>query len=393
MVQKSDWRTILVAFAVGVAGAMQVGRIAPSADIILRDLQVDLSTIGWLVSLITLASAVLGLLAGHWVKRIGYKASLVIGALMMGAFAIVPALFPTVSILMSARVIEGLGYLIVVVAAPTLIAHKATTKDASFALALWGTFFTLGLSISAFAGGTLTQAFGWRVWFLGSAAIVLLSGIVAFAAITEVQDEATDSLDAWRTIKKLSAASWLLGAAFLGLTLLALSVLSLLPAFLVEAHSLTSSSSGTATGFVASASIIGSLCYSRLASRLTDRSITIGSCCMLVISVFVAFGESAAPLHAIAFAAVAVMMSGILVAQTFSSVPKVAGSIGLIGPTNGLVAQLGSLGALSGPPMIGNVVSQMSWNAVPPVVTCFTISFATLFVLALRFERNSLDPR
>ncbi|MEM8556147.1 MAG: MFS transporter, partial [Pseudomonadota bacterium] len=59
---------------------------------------------------------------------------------------------------------------------------------------------------------------------------------------------------------------------------------------------------------------------------------------------------------------------------------------------NGLVAQLGSVGALTGPPAIGALIASASWGAVPFVVAGFTVSFATLFVLALHSE-NVTMPR
>ena len=134
MVEKSNWRAILSAFFVGVAGAIQVGRVAPVATFIQEDLRLDLLTVGWLVSLITLASAAFGLIAGHWVVRAGLRTSLVIGAFAMGACAVTAALLPTAPLLIGARIVEGVGYLVVVVAAPTLIAREAAQKAPSISL-------------------------------------------------------------------------------------------------------------------------------------------------------------------------------------------------------------------------------------------------------------------
>ena len=183
MTEQSDWRAIIAAFLVGVAGAIQVGRVAPVAPLLQQDLQLDLVTIGWLVSLITLVSALLGLVAGAWVERSGLKTSLVLGAVLMAGCGLLSAFVTSVPALLGARIIEGAGYLIVVVAAPTLIAQQASAKDTPFALAIWGTFFTLGLSLAAFAGGGLSGFLGWRGWFFASAVLMGVAMTLVLVAI------------------------------------------------------------------------------------------------------------------------------------------------------------------------------------------------------------------
>ncbi len=385
----SNWWAILAAFAVCVAGAVQVGRIAPVATAIQVDAQFDLVTIGWLVSLITLASAAFGLIAGYWVVRIGLRTALVAGACVMGLCATVAALVPVAPVLLGARVLEGLGYLAVVVAAPTLIAREASGRDTPFALALFGTFFTLGLSLAAFGGGAMSEGVGWRGWFIASAALVVAVGLAAARVIPKDPPANMDQPKAWDMIAQMRAAPWLLGAAFLGLTLLSLSILSLLPIFLVQNRDLAPSVAGGVTGSVAFASILGSLCYGAFAARLSEKIILAVAGAALIIAVFLAFAETAEVSRIVTFSAVAVFMSGALVAQTFAAVPRVAGTAHLIGPTNGLVAQLGSVGALTGPPGIGVLIAYAGWGAVPFAVAGFTLSYAALLILALRSEADA----
>lgn len=391
MAERSNWQAILSAFFVGVAGAVQVGRVAPVATFIQSDLHLDLLTIGWLVSLITLASAVLGLIAGYWVVRAGLRKSLVLGALAMGVCAAAAALFPTAPILLGARIVEGVGYLAIVVAAPTLIAREATLKDAPVALAVWGTFFTLGLSIAAFAGGALSELAGWRGWFFGSAGIVIMAAILAQVSIPKDRTSHPERAQVWKTVTEMPSASWLLGAAFFGVTLLALSILSLLPTFLVQEHDFTPGTAGSVTGSVALAGIVGSLCYGAFADRLSETLIAASAGTVLIAAAFLAFAQMAMPFQIVAFSAIAVLMSGILVAQTFTAVPRVACAPHLIGPANGLVAQLGSIGALAGPPVIGALITSSGWSVVPFVVAGFTLSYVALFLLALKIHNTALS--
>ena len=384
MAEKSDWTAILSAFLVGVAGAIQVGRVAPVASALQEDLHLDLSTLGWLVSLITLASALLGLMMGHWVIQAGLRRSIFAGAMLMGVCAVVSALAQSLPVLIGARIAEGVGYLVVVVAAPTLIAREAAAKDMPFALAVWGTFFTLGLSISAIAGGAVLELIGWRGWFIASAGLVVVAALAARLSMP-ADTLRTGARPRFRTILRTTPnASWLLGTAFLGVTLLSLSILSLLPAYLAQAQGLTPGAAGGITGGVALASIAGSLSYGMFANWFRETFVAWVTSLFLIASAFLAFATAASTGQIVAFAAVAIFMSGILVAQTFAAIPGVAGSPALIATSNGLVAQLGSVGALIGPPMVAWLISVASWSAVPLVVAGFTLSFAVLFGLALK---------
>lgn len=384
MAERSDWRAIFSAFLAGVAGAVQVGRVAPVAPVLQQEFQLDLFSLGWLVSLITLASALLGLLTGYWVVRYGLRASVLLGAILMAACAAGGAIATSVHMLIGARIVEGFGYLIVVIAAPTLIAQEASRKDVPFALAMWGTFFTLGLSIAAFAGGVISQVIGWRGWFLTCAGLMLVAALMVLASSPNDKRPTGPISNLWTTFSEMPRAAWLLGAAFLGLTLLALSILSLLPTLLVQEHEFSPSAAGFVTGGVALAGIFGSLSYGFLVTRVSEIVIASSASSLLVASAFPAFASIATPSQIIFFAAAAIFMSGILVAQTFASVPWIAGAPRLIGPCNGLIAQLGSLGALTGPPLVGRLITVADWNAVPIVVAGFTMTYVSFLILALK---------
>lgn len=292
--------------------------------------------------------------------------------------------------LIGARVVEGLGYPMVVVAAPTLIAREATQKDTPMALAMWGTFFTLGLSMAAFVGGAISDVTGWRGWCFASAGVVLLAAIAVLVFVPKDEPHSEPTFDVRSALSEMPIAWWLLGAAFLGLTLLTLSILSVLPTFLVQQLQFTPAVAGGVTGGIALASIAGSLSYGMLANRLSETVIASGASIALITFALLTFASASTPNQIIPAAAVAIFMSGVLVAQTFSAVPRFAMTPRLIGPSNGLVAQLGSIGALTGPPLVGGLISVSAWSIVPLVVAGFTVSFVVLFILALKSHNATL---
>lgn len=373
--KRTRWGAILFAYAVGVVGAVQVGRVAPAGEALAEELGLSLARLGWTVSLITLASAALGLAAGHLIVRQGAKRILVAGTAILCAGTALAATAGSISWLLVMRALEGVGYLGVVVAAPTLIAALATPRDAPIALALWGTFFTAGLSLAALAGGWASEAFGWRGWYALNAGLLAVTAGLALAALPKTAG-VKRSADADRPRLPLSA--WLLGLAFLGLTLLSLALLSMLPPFLIAARGFSPGEAGAATGLVALASLGGSLAYGAVARRMRRGPVVIGAVILLVVTAVPAFHIAVRDAAGLATASLAVGASGVLVAHVFAAVPRLVEDPAQIGPANGLIAQIGSLGALTGPPLVGALVAGLGWLAVPILVSAFAFGFALL---------------
>ncbi len=390
MVEKSNWKAILFVYLIGVVGAVQVGRIAPAANSLRNEMAIELATLGWIVSLITFAAALLGLVAGLWVVRRGPRFALLAGLTVLISSVLIATLSSSVTLLLVARVAEGLGFLAIVVAAPTLIAREASSKDIARSLALWSTYFPLGISTAAIAGGFMSEVFGWRVWFGANAG--LLVTITIFAVFSIPQDQSIQrhpTVGGARLLTQLPRAAWLLGAGLLGLTLLTLALLSMLPVFLIETQSYSQSAAGSTTGFVALASILGSLVYGFAANKFSERAIILSAAAILLGSAFPAFNQGTIAHYAVSFASLAVFASGILVASTFAAVPRLIPDPDKIGPANGLIAQLGSVGALIGPPFIGYFVSLNGWTALSIMILVFTLSFIGFALSANATSRHS----
>ena len=389
MATKTNWKAILAVYLIGVAAAAQVGRIAPAANSLREDMAMGLTTYGWMVSLITFASAALGLAAGYWVVRRGPRFALFAGMAVLFVGLVLATLSPSKTVMLLARVAEGLGYLAIVVAAPTLIAREASGRDTARSLALWGTFFPLGISTAAITGGLLSELFGWRVWFGINAAVLVPIALLALAAVPAdpgVQQR-SPAAGSRQLLYLLPVSAWLLGLGLLSVTLITLALLSMLPVFLMESHGRSQQTAGGITGAVAMTSILGSLLYGWVATRSGEASILISAAALLLLSAFPAFHPAAVVPVTVAFAALAIFATGVLVASVFAAVPRLISSPD-IGPANGLITQIGSVGALTGPPIIGFFIASSGWTALPVMIVIFTLSFLGFAISANAAQRQ-----
>ena len=156
----TSWGRIALLYAIGVLAAGQLGIVPPLVPALQRDLGLSLATAGMTVSIVTLVGAVLGLPAGSWCERIGHGRALGIGILIMGTAAALCAAADAAATLLAARGLAGIGYLLVVVAVPSLMAAIAAPRHHAFTLSLWGTFVPAGMALGGTRNGRICRPRG-----------------------------------------------------------------------------------------------------------------------------------------------------------------------------------------------------------------------------------------
>lgn len=211
-------------YSLSVLAALQVGRISPVFEPLSEGLGVGFVEFGWLVSLITLASAIFGVIAGLLVVAAGLRQSILIGAFALASLTLLTAIAPTLWALLFLRALEGLAYLAVVVAAPTVIAATATPEKRAEALAYWGTFFIVGLSVASAVGGWMADHFGWRVWFMLCGALTAVAAMVATKFLPTIRVKEGGNVKFAHTLRSLPKSLWVLSLAFLITTVLSVAI-------------------------------------------------------------------------------------------------------------------------------------------------------------------------
>lgn len=234
---QTSWPMVVLVCAAAIPAAIALGEIALVAPLIRRELGLSLPQLGWAVSAITAVAALLGTPAGLWTRRYGARRTLLAGLAVMAVAGGASAVAWGFGVLLATRVVEGVGYLLVVVAAPDLLVRltQAPGTDRGAALALWGTVIPIGLAVGGAAGGTLAQAIGWRGWLGLTGALPLLAATAVAAAIPPDPPATQPALNSRSRLGRHGVGGpVLLAGGFCGVCLMGIAVLSLLPTFLVD---------------------------------------------------------------------------------------------------------------------------------------------------------------
>jgi DHA1 family inner membrane transport protein len=165
----------IAVFAVGVDNYI-VAALLPAIS---NDLGAPVGQVGIIASAYALPTALLAPVFGPFSDRRGRRAALVLGLSIFAAGSAACVAAPTLSILIIARVITGLGAAIIVPAAFAAASDDNTpgqrARTISIVAAMFPLSTLLGLPVGAVAGILV----GWRASF----ALILVLGLVALALV------------------------------------------------------------------------------------------------------------------------------------------------------------------------------------------------------------------
>jgi predicted MFS family arabinose efflux permease len=369
----TSWPRLLLIYAIGVVAAGQLGIVPPLVPALKAELGLSLATAGAVVSIVTLVGGLLGLPAGAFAERIGHARAFRLGLLVMAIAAGLCGMAHGASLLLAARTLAGVGYLLVVVAGPSLMAMLAERRHQPVALSLWGTFVPVGIAMAGIATASFAQA-GWRMIFAVDA-VLLVAALLAASGLRSPPTHAGD----WQMPPGSLRAALPLAVSFFCFALLFLALAGMLPAYLAGERSMPTVVAGQTVAVATALGIAGSFAAAGLMHRgaTPGRLIAFGLAASTAAASLAFRPEFGLPASIAGFA-LSFAIGGLVPSAAFASVPWLAPGPRAIGPINGLLAQAGSLGSLAGPPVLALWVELTGWAWAPLLL----IAVAALGVIA-----------
>lgn len=379
----TDWWRVALVLMCGVFAATQVGKLPPAIPALREALGASMVQLGWVTSVFNLTAALVGLSAGLFADRIGRRRALGLGLLALGTGSLLGAASDSVEALLESRIVEGLGFVGIVVAAPALLREVAQEGRLRLALGLWSSYMALGMTSMLLLAPLWMPSTGWRGgWWLGAAGAAVLYLLVrhAFPARDASPGKATEGL------RGLAAGTpWLLGACFAVYTLQWMAMMVWLPTFLHDDLGLGLAGASAAVAGIILVNAPGNW----LGGWLSGRGV---APVLLVLVPALVMGASGALVFAggldvpvrLLLCAVFSFIGGVLPASIYACLPAVAARHRNFGSLNGLAVQASNLGALLGPPLVAALVGFGGWRGVGMAYIATAALSALAIVMAAR---------
>ncbi|MFD1795488.1 MFS transporter [Paracoccus aurantiacus] len=341
--------SVLLLWLSGLGAAGQFAKIGvPFSEIIERFPDAGAS-LGLLLSLVSLIGAVFGMIAGGLVARIGLRRAMLAALLLGAVISLLQSMMGTLAPLLASRVIEGVSHLLIVVAAPTLIAQMTPQPLRNFVMTLWSTFFGVAYALTAWLGMPLVEANGLPALFRFHGFYMLACSLLLAVVLPRphlgdnpppalsLQDFLRAQLRAYGSARIAAP-----GIGWLFYTLTFVSLLSILPALLPVSQRETMMTVLPLVGIATCLLAVPFLLRSLPAIRVTQ----FGFAAAALMAAMMFFAGPILP-------AIGLYASlGLIQGSSFAAVPALNESLEDRAMANGLMAQMGNLGNLLGTPLL-----------------------------------------
>jgi predicted MFS family arabinose efflux permease len=376
---------VLLLIGSGIVASAQIGKAIISVPLIRSELAFGLDLAGLIVATSATLGAISGIGAGVLVARLGIRRSLIGGMSAIAVGNVIGAGASHEAVLLVARIIEGVGFVGVVLAIPSMLARLVVREARDVVMAAWSAYMPIGIMLMLLAA-PLLSSIGWRDFWLANAAVAgscaLLLALHA-PAVPETVHESTGRFFAQVVAVIRHPSCLLLGFAFFVFACQIFSLAFALPLLLTSAPGISLGAAGLLSALVLATSAVGHVASGVLLRIGVPIWVNIAAAfACLALSVFLVYGGVLPPLGIALVAALALGIGGLAPGAIYAAAPHAAPSPAAVPPTIGLVQQASSLGQFAGPAVLGIWVESFGWSAAPDILAPVALAgLACAFVL------------
>lgn len=382
---------VLLLWLAGLGAAAQFAKFAVPFAFVRAQYPAAGAEIGWLLTLISALGAVLGMTAGVLVGRVGLGKTVVVALILGGGVSLWQSTLPTLPTMLASRLVEGISHLMIVVAAPTLIAQIASDRYQGLGMTLWSTFFGVSFALMAWVGLPLVTTQGLGDLLMGHGIYMVLVAVVLALALSTIKPQPMDAMSAlsFASVIKQHITAYRsphMAAPAIGWLFYTLTFVSLLA---VLPDLLPANNRAMILGFMPIVSIVVSLfVVSALLRRYSAVMIITGGFLLSAGVVLLSFIGLPLPYICIAlFAAL-----GVIQGASFAAVPELNTTGETRALANGAMAQMGNIGNLIGTPILLAVLGSAGANAMLMIVAGLYVIGALMHILLAQTRRNLPSP-
>jgi predicted MFS family arabinose efflux permease len=385
-VQTTSWGLVLALWGAGLGAAAQYAKVSVIFDQLPNAYSEATTSLGFMVSLVGTVGIVLGVAAGLYVARAGYRRTLLWALWIGAACSVLQSALPPMALMLLLRVVEGVSHLAIVVTAPTLIAQISAPRHRGLTLTLWSTFFGVAFTLLVLLGLPLVSARGIGALFLAHGiymacfALILSMFLRAVDAPKPAGQVTLASIWADHVAIYRSPRRAAPGLGWLFYTFCYLALLTLLPQFVEDSWR------AFVLGSMPLISIVTSMTVGVLALRyMSAIALVQWGFALTICGLGWLWASPGAPYACIAVACALGLIQG----ASFAAVPQLNHSAADQAQANGAMAQMGNIGNTLGTPVLLLVLSVAGYGAM--IAVAILVLAAGVAVHAVLSGRRARD--
>jgi MFS transporter, DHA1 family, inner membrane transport protein len=350
-----------------MVAAFHVGKVPPALPSILKDLDASLRQAGWLLSTINLITALGGMAIALTADRFGHRLLVLLGTALCFVASLLGAFAGSVDALLIGRVFEGLGFIAVVVALPTLLLRIARPADQRLVMTLWTSYMPAGAGSMMLIASVVLPGTSWRIaWLVAAGASALMLAALLLRALPrhELDPVPVKRRPVLHEMAEVASSGGPLAIAlcFGAYSCCWFAVIGFLPTLQVERLGFATSTAAIVTALVTIVNVGGNLGAGWLMKHGLPRvAVIAGAAVSMAFCAAGIFVDGVPDLLRLVLAGVYSAVIGVVPGALFTALPVHAPRPELVGASTGLLMQGSNIGALIGPPITGALVTAAGW--------------------------------
>lgn len=380
----------------GVVAALQIGKLPPALPEISQALGMTLTQSGFLLSFIQLAGMTLALAIGMSADTFGAKRSMLLGLFLLGLASAMGSMATGVASLMVWRILEGLGFLFVVLPAPGLIRQHVNALQLRKLLGYWGAYMPAGTALTLLLGPLWLPEWGWRSWWCLFAVLSWVMALVLWRVVPANTSVTTATIHWQQRLRETLSAPgpWWVTLCFGMYSGQWLAVVGFLPSIYTQAG-LSGATLGFLTAIAAAVNILGNMMSGRLLQRgLHPSVLLVMGFTAMALGAFLAFSDVTLNMPWLRYAGVLLFSScgGLVPGTLFYLAVRLAPQERNVSTTVGWMQQGSAAGQFAGPPLVALLATwaggwQSTWVAT---ATCCVFGSLLALFIARTLKKQSL---
>ncbi len=388
-IDRTSWAAVAGLMGAGVVAAAQNGGAAAALPVLQAEFGLSSATAAWYLSTVSALGAAGGVLLGWLGQTLGFGRQVRLGLFAIVVADLGGAAVDSLTGLLAARVAEGLGLVMVILAAPPLLSEVSAPAHRRLVAGTWGAYMPVGSGLAALLVPPAIGLVGWRGASVADACLAAGVLLVVLRWVPSAAVRGRASVGG--LLGALRSRSVLVITAVFGLySAQYLAVVGLLPAGLVADEGLSVAAAGLLGAVVFLVNAPGNLLGAYLLHRGAPlRWVIPAGCAGMALTVWGVL-DPALPLvvrvgSAMAFSLVA----GLVPSALFAGLAAVSAGTESAGAAIGLVTQGSGVGQLLGPPLVVAVGTAVApGGAQSALLVCLAGLAATGAVVLPRGERT-----
>ena len=386
----TNWKAVWVIFAGGLAAGAYMTKVPPALPALRADLGLTLVEAGLIQTMLYTIGAAAGVFFGVLAERAGVKRAALAGLGMMVVGGLLGAAAPSYAMLLASRFLEGIGFLLFVVAAAPLLAAATLPQDRATAFSIWSSYMPTGGTLALLVAPLAMSSFGWRGLWIGLAAYAMLCAVLLARHVPAAQFGGGIGSLRLLTESLVRPGSLALCLGFICYVGQWTSLMTWLPTFVVDERGASPATASLLTAAYVAINILGNQLGGVVLRAGAPRwAVMAGGAAAMGITasglMWVAAPDGVRLACAMAFS----VLGGVIPAAVFSGTTVHAKSQQHIGTTNGMLMQASHGSQFAMPILIAWVASRSGgWEASLQVMLALAVTGVAAALAVGRFEQR-----